>query len=163
MNPDQLPLRDLHLPDAVGWWPPAPGWWLLAVLVLAVLGRYLWQLVKAWRKSAARRAALAEYAHLVRHFRADGDVAALAQGLSALLRRAMLAYAPRQAVAGLTGDDWLHFLDRGLPRAAFSAGAGRELVTLPYRGREAARDVDADALLATVELRLKTPLPEERR
>ncbi len=27
MEPSELPLRDLHLPDAVGWWPLAPGWW----------------------------------------------------------------------------------------------------------------------------------------
>ena len=38
MNPtidvSQLPLRDIHLPGSVGWWPPAIGWWLLAALVL---------------------------------------------------------------------------------------------------------------------------------
>ena len=26
----QLDLRDIHLPEAIGWWPPAIGWWLLA-------------------------------------------------------------------------------------------------------------------------------------
>ncbi|MGV6806815.1 MAG: DUF4381 domain-containing protein [bacterium] len=34
-NPlDQL--RDIHLPDPVAWWPPAPGWWLLGI-VIAIL------------------------------------------------------------------------------------------------------------------------------
>ncbi len=33
----QLPLRDIHLPGSIGWWPPAPGWWLLAGLLLAAL------------------------------------------------------------------------------------------------------------------------------
>ena len=28
MDPQQIPLRDLHLPDAISWWPLAPGWWL---------------------------------------------------------------------------------------------------------------------------------------
>ncbi|MGH8222486.1 MAG: DUF4381 family protein, partial [Woeseiaceae bacterium] len=37
MDPQQIPLRDLHLPEAVGWWPPAPGWWLLIALAVAAL------------------------------------------------------------------------------------------------------------------------------
>ena len=43
-NPALEQLRDIHLPQAVHWWPPAPGWWLVAALVLALtvwLSRYL--------------------------------------------------------------------------------------------------------------------------
>lgn len=43
-NPALEQLRDIHLPQAVHWWPPAPGWWIVAALVLALtiwLGRYL--------------------------------------------------------------------------------------------------------------------------
>jgi len=29
-------LRDVQLPDAVDWWPPAPGWWVLAVAGLII-------------------------------------------------------------------------------------------------------------------------------
>ena len=35
MDPEQIPLRDLHLPEAVGWWPLAPGWWVLIALAVA--------------------------------------------------------------------------------------------------------------------------------
>jgi hypothetical protein len=81
--------------------------------------------------------------------------------LSALLRRAMLAYAPRADVAGLTGDAWLAWLDRGLERPQFVAGDGRPIVEWPYRGPnvEIARS-DIAALVDAVRQRIATPLPE---
>ena len=39
MDPELLPLRDLHLPEMVGWWPLAPGWWFLIALAAAVILR----------------------------------------------------------------------------------------------------------------------------
>ena len=44
MDPQAIPLRGLHLPDAVGWWPLAPGWWLLGALLAVGCG----MLVRSW-------------------------------------------------------------------------------------------------------------------
>lgn len=53
-------LADIHLPDPVSFWPPAPGWWLLALLLLIVMALAL----RAWQKrqhlTRLKRAALAE-------------------------------------------------------------------------------------------------------
>jgi len=33
-----IAIRDIHLPDAISWWPLAPGWWgLLALIVIAIV------------------------------------------------------------------------------------------------------------------------------
>ena len=32
---NELQLRDIHLPESSLWWPPAPGWWILALLLIA--------------------------------------------------------------------------------------------------------------------------------
>jgi len=45
-------MRDIQLPAPVGWWPPAPGWWLLTVLVLALVA---WGLARAVRIASERR------------------------------------------------------------------------------------------------------------
>ncbi len=167
MDPEALPLRDLHLPEPVGWWPPAPGWWLLMALAAGLVSWFLWRSLAAWRRSRPRRLALAEFRRAAGDYARNGDVTSLARRLSALLRRAMLAYAPRAQVAGLTGADWLRYLDRGLPEPLFSAGPGRALVRLPYCGRPGPGDgedaADAAGLMAAVRARLQTPLPEERR
>jgi hypothetical protein len=161
MDPEQIPLRDLHLPEAVGWWPPAPGWWLLLGLVLLAVLLLLHKAWVRWRADAARRIALKELARLERSWRDAPNPVLLATRLSELLRRTMLAYAPRKDVAGLTGRAWLQWLDRGLDDRVFTEGPGRALQELPYRrADQAAHELEVDALLDAVRRRLKTPLPE---
>lgn len=161
MNPEQLPLRSLHLPEAVGWWPLAPGWWLvlgLCAVGLVMLLRAAW---RRRRRNAARRFALEELARLQHDYQADGNAVALGVRLSELLRRVMLAYAPRSEVAGLTGRAWLDWLDRGLDDKPFTEGPGRELKDLPYRNAAGGMsDVDVDGLIEVIRRRLQTPLPE---
>ena len=111
MDPEQIPLRDLHLPDAVSWWPLAPGWWVL--IALALIG--LAFLVRAWLKirarGAARRYALRQLNEIVAEYEERKNPVEFGVQLSELLRRTMLAYAPRLDVAGLTGDAWLEKID----------------------------------------------------
>ncbi len=164
MDPELIPLRDLQLPDMVGWWPLAPGWWFLIVLASAG-GLYLsYKQFLKWRWNAARRLALSELARLRQSYEQGTDALILAKELSELLRRSMLAYAPRGEVAGLTGARWLEWLDRGLEGCPFTEGAGRNLESFPYRRPESLDDdADIKGLLDAVQRRLKTPLSEASR
>ncbi|ANO52349.1 DUF4381 domain-containing protein [Woeseia oceani] len=163
MNPENLPLRDLHLPEPIGWWPLAPGWWFLIALAATGILWLLWRAWRQWQRAAVRRIALRELNRLEGNYQQDGNAVLLARQLSALTRRTMLAYAPRLDIAGLTGEAWLAFLDRGLPSPVFVAGPGRNLESLPYRAERAdTAQVDVPALIAAVKQRLATPLPEER-
>ena len=159
MDPDQLPLRDLHLPEPISWWPLAPGWWLVIALVLFALG---WLLLRAWRKyqfHAPRRYAIRELATLESEYLEHRNPVTLGQQLSELLRRAMIAYAPRHEVAGLTGEAWLEWLDKDLPVPYFHTAGGKSLLQLPYRDPHGNfSDVDINALLAAVKNRLDTPV-----
>jgi len=159
MDPTQLSLRDLHLPEPIGWWPLAPGWWVLIALALFGLG---WLLLLAWRKrrfNAARRYAIRALAEVEAEYLTNRNPVALGRQVSALLRRSMLAYAPRHEVAGLTGDSWLKWLDQGLPLPYFHTEGGKSLLQLPYRDPDSDfGDVDINALLAAVRMRLATPI-----
>ena len=163
MDPTQLPLRDLHLPDPVNWWPLAPGWWVIAVLALIGLG---WLLRYAWRVrqfNSPRRYAVRTLAAVEAEYLSHRNPVRLGQQLSELLRRGMLAYAPRHEVAGLTGEAWLRWLDKGLSVPYFHTEGGKSLLQLPYRNPKGDfSDVDINALLAAVKMRLATPVGRAR-
>jgi hypothetical protein len=75
----------------------------------------------------------------------------------------MLAYSPRDVVAGLTGENWLQWLDRGLDGKPFSEGAGRILESLPYMNPDRVDDdTDIRGLIAAVRCRLQQRLPGDR-
>ncbi|MDH3490610.1 MAG: DUF4381 domain-containing protein [Gammaproteobacteria bacterium] len=159
MDETQLPLRDLHLPDAIGWWPLAPGWWFVLFVAATLVGYLVWRAYKRWQHNAPRRFALRQLSRYEAEYVEHRNPVTLARQLSELLRRGMLAYAPRDEVAGLTGEAWLQWLDRGMPLPYFHTEGGKSLLQLPYR--DPASDfsnIDVDALLSAVRMRLSVPL-----
>jgi hypothetical protein len=108
---DLANLRDIAVPPPVPWWPPAPGWWILAAALLAAAAVLALRRLARWRADAYRRAALRELAALEA---AAGSMPAgdLAASVSALLKRTALAAFPRTECASLSGAAWLDFLDR---------------------------------------------------
>jgi hypothetical protein len=131
-------LFDIVLPPPVPWWPPAPGWFVVAgVLLLLVLwiARRAW---KRWRAAAYRRAALAEWQQLKARAADPEQRQAALRYLPELLKRTALAAFPREEVASLSGMDWLRFLDCTGHTNAFMHGRGRLLPDLAYDPQAAA-------------------------
>jgi hypothetical protein len=130
-------LRPLHLPTEIGWWPPAPGWWVLAVVLLALLA---WAAM-IWRRGAARREALGIIRALA-HAKLTGPM--LAQQINLLLRRYAMACYPRQNAAALAGPRWLEFLDRHGAGREFGSVGGQALIGAAFAAHA---DVDRDELI----------------
>jgi hypothetical protein len=159
MDPEQIPLRDLHLPEAIDWWPLAPGWWLLMALSAFGLLYLLHRAYRRWRANRPRRIALRELKKVRGEYQRGMDAISLSKQLSQLLRRAMLAYGSRDEVAGLTGQSWLEWLDQGLEGRPFTTGAGRLIGSLPYvRSDSSDTEIDIAAVMDAVRLRLQTPV-----
>lgn len=128
-QPDWLAqLAPAHAPPPVGFWPLAPGWWgLLLLLAIAMVGIWLWYRSQPQR---LRRSGLRELARV--ESTAVGD-AALAHGLEHLVRRYAVARYGREAVAGLSGDRWLAFaIARGATQ--WQGVTGTALLQAAYGG-----------------------------
>ena len=139
-------LKDIHLPEITGWWPPAIGWWLLLVLSLVLLLLVLLAIRKRRERMAPYRAAMKEFDRITVDYRTHNDSIKLSQQLSILLRRIAISIMPRSEVAGLTGEMWLEYLDKLSGKTILCSDTGRQLLQAPYRKGVA---VDGDALLAT--------------
>jgi len=155
IDPQALPLRDIHLPDPVSWWPPALGWWLVVglALLLVVVAAWWW---RRWLGGRYRRLALRELERLGQLPLSEQPAA-----LSLLLRQAALCHFPRPDCAGLYGEAWLEFLDRSFKDQPFSQGVGRCLLDAPYRPGS---PVDSHELLSLCRRWLKRlPLSKGKR
>ena len=130
---DPTSLQNLHpivLPPEVGLWPPAPGWYLAAA-VLLLIGARIWTTARRrWQRDRYRREGRQLLARVRSRF-ASGDRESLRE-LPALLKAAALGGYPRERVAGLYGDRWRTFLNTTADRDLFSASHLRLLEQLSY-------------------------------
>ncbi|KAF1051035.1 MAG: hypothetical protein GAK43_02580 [Stenotrophomonas maltophilia] len=154
-------LAPLIAPAPVAWWPPAPGWWVLAVLLpIALWG--LWRLrhrvrPRRTQRAAApaeaaldpmRLAALDELARLAKPY--DGKPAGpWLQAINTLLKRVCRARWPNDHSHTLSGRAWLAFLDNRCP----AAGLTRWMILVEggYRAECRLDDKAIDGLNAAVE------------
>jgi len=133
-DPRTLPLRDIHFPDPVSFWPPAWGWWLLAGIIVAavLLSWWFYQRNRRMRLSAINLAR-EELREIAEDYSRTNDPGGTVRRVSVLLRRLSISLFPRTETASLTGEQWLAFLDRQTQGTPFTQGAGRILAEAPYR------------------------------
>jgi hypothetical protein len=147
-SPDPLAqLRDIHLPDPVSWWPPAPGWWLLALVALAFIAATTHFIFRYIRRNRYRKEALQELQRLNEN-RAGLSTRGAVEQLAMLLRRVAIQTCGRKAVASLVGQAWLRFLDNKGGTNQFTAGPGKVLGEGQYQQTV---EADLDRLHQVVE------------
>lgn len=140
----ELPLRDIHLPAEISWWPLAIGWWFVIVALMLIFGGTL---ILIWRKCrpTLRKEAMAALDRIEKQFHENEDAHLCLAQLSILLRRAAISQNYKRSA--ITGMAWLKVLDQQLGKPEFSQGPGQLLLTGPYR-----KEVDKEELHAFLQL-----------
>jgi hypothetical protein len=146
-SPQQLqPLQELPLPAPVSYAPQTIGWVFVAALLLLLGAAALWAAWRRHRQQRYRRNALRELADLEAGLavaRADPlQRATMLAAIARLLKRTSLEIAPREQVAGLTGDAWLSFLQR--TRGHFDARTGPLLALASYAPADQIANISPD-------------------
>lgn len=161
---NQLPLRDIHLPEPNSWWPPAPGWWLL-LLAFIVVATLVWWVVAKYRQRAVLRAAQRELKLIQQRYKKEQDSQQLLSELSKLLRRVMISHFHREDVSALVGDAWLVRLDQALAEheftpeftPEFTRGVGNVLAGGPYQQQVKFAESQLIALVKKLIIKVLTP------
>lgn len=129
---------DIHLPEEIGFFPLASGWWLLIMLCTIAL---LIAAIAVWRRKkqrAHRQAALLELAQISG---IESDQV-YAQQLNQLLRRVARQSYPQRAVVSLSSDEWQQFL-LSSSRATFTELTLTTLATAAYQAQSPTLDRNA--------------------
>ena len=120
-------LKDIHLTPPVSFWPPAPGWWILAVLLISSLFFGGVWFYRRHKKRKPKTEALRILKDLQILYQNSQDEVASLRNLSNLLRRTALTLYENDEVASLQGSSWLEFLDKTGKTKEFSLGVGKVL------------------------------------
>ena len=127
-------IDEIILPDAISYWPTAPGWQVLGVLVGIVVIIRAIQRAKHWWRNRYRREALRQLDQVQKQ--AGKQLQDVVAVLPHFIKVTALHAYPRQEVAALNGKPWLSFLDAHYSGPAFSEGIGEKLLALAYLPRE---------------------------
>lgn len=131
-NNAALQLNDIHLPESPGFWPLAPGWWILLALLLIAIVWLSLKIRKIVKQRKYQKQILDQYIVLETRLFERSDSEAIAK-INIFLRQIAINKYPRADVASLTGTRWLEFLDQTGNTKNFTQGAGHILVDAPYR------------------------------
>lgn len=125
-------LHDIHLPPSIGWWPLAPGWYLviLSAVLFTFFVTYLAR--RSYLNGRAKRQALQLLKRYEQEYQTKPNSQISSMNVSELLRRVALVYFPREEVASLQGTAWIAFLTKSSKGIDFNA-LSDYLLVLPYQ------------------------------
>ena len=123
-------LQDIHSAGQPLWWPPAPGWWILAIILLLVLAFVLRKIVKWLSVRRRRKAWLRALEDLIREYDPVQHPHEYLAGLNRLFRAVAVKAFPGTACARLQGEEWVAFIASLMPEG--SADKMGALASGPY-------------------------------
>lgn len=135
-------LRDIHGVSELPWWPPAPGWWLLAALLLTGLVWLARHGLKRYRARQRRQRLLDVIDGIEAGIDPEAAPGPYLASLNRVFKIVALQAFPGAHCAQLAGQDWVGFVQDKLD----GAEAAEPLAVLaegPYRP---VAEFDAEAL-----------------
>jgi len=140
-------LRDIHLPDAISWWPPAIGWWILLALIIAAF-IFIPKLYRRLTFIPLKKVASSTFQNIVAQYNESHNASLFVIETSQFLRQTAMSYCGRKEVAQLTGENWVRALNNITEQAHFNDEIKQSLTNAPYQKNI---NIDAEQLIQAVE------------
>ena len=128
-------LKDIHLPITVGWWPLAPGWYVLIAVTFGFVLLFTHLIYKRHVHARAKKQALLLLQLYATQYEQDHNAQLASARISELLKRVALVYYPREQVASIYGQYWIDFLNKTGKRVEFNAVQSM-LLDSPFKTNE---------------------------
>ena len=104
-------LRDIHLPEAVSWWPPAPGWWVLSIIATTLVASLIISRLRNTKRNAFRVTALLETQEALMLWNKNNNTADYLHTVNAVLKRVVLQNNSASNIANQSGINWVESLN----------------------------------------------------
>lgn len=134
-----LPLEALQLPEAISWWPLAPGWWVLIGLVLVLVIVITAVVIRHWYQHRSKRATRRVLQDAYRQYQQSNNYQQFLQVINQTLKRYCREQAP--SASGLSGQAWIDFLNHSAGckhaggRALFQGDCAHALAMQVYQAK----------------------------
>ena len=142
-------LHDIVVPEAVGFFPPSPGWTIVLLLLLALLFHTLVKAYKRYKRSLYRREALKELDTYRQHSTKN------ASSLLLLAKRVAIAAYRREVIAKLYDDTWWDFMEKH-SKAKVSPESREDIEKLLYDETYTMNNTLHDTIITFVTLWIRT-------
>ncbi|MCB1603471.1 MAG: DUF4381 domain-containing protein [Gammaproteobacteria bacterium] len=141
-----LQLRDIHLPQEPGFWPLAPGWWVLLVLFLISLYFVIKWFVARNKQNRLIQVLQNSLNDSRNRFDQHKNKHQLASEISVLLKRFVKHVLGDTQAASLSGQSWISYLNQYSESLVFDQYYN-ELCEAQYSPKA---DYDVSGLIAVV-------------
>ena len=137
MNPESIPIRDIHAASEAPWWPLAWGWWLLIAALVLVMLVLLVRMVRRWRLHRYRQQVMSEIeGRLAR----AGDTEYWSEA-NQCFKRLLVHVGNRKEAASLSGAEWAEVL--ASPDPEKWGDVARDIAAEAYKSASSTPDREA--------------------
>lgn len=117
-------LQDIIMPEAVGFFPPAPGLYPIGLILIAIAVNFFINQYRNYKQNRYRRQAMDQLKGLEKIIISSSDETLrinAASSLPVLLKRTAITAFGREKTAALSQNSWMNFLNSKISRTRFSS------------------------------------------
>ena len=125
---DQLP--PLAMPEAIGWWPLAPGWWLVFFVCILMVAAFIYFGRQYYLNTRLRRSAIQLAQQHWSDYLASSDSRRYLIDIASLIRRFCRHQYKDTKMINSSGTQWLQYLDHCAGRPLLNNQEGERLLSI---------------------------------